>query len=68
MIKRDEAEYLTVREVAQRLSVSRSTVYRLIARGHIPAVRVGARLRVPAEYLMQLKASARPNPNDEKIG
>jgi excisionase family DNA binding protein len=33
---------LTVREVADRLRVSRATVYRLVAEGRIPAVRVSS--------------------------
>jgi len=33
---------LTVREVAGRLRVSRATVYRLVAEGRIPAVRVSS--------------------------
>ena len=45
---------LTVDEVAERLGVHRITVYRRIARGDIPAVRLGghgAPLRVDADEL-----------------
>jgi excisionase family DNA binding protein len=38
---------LTVPEVAAELQIPPSTVYDLIRRGVIPAVRVGKRLRVP---------------------
>jgi len=40
---------LDAREVAERLNVSKPTVYRLINRGALPAVqyRVGGSLRVP---------------------
>ena len=33
--------YLTVKELAARLNVSRSVVYACIAAGHLPHVRVG---------------------------
>ena len=45
---------LRVPEVARRLDVCRDTVYWLIARGDIPAVRLGgsrSALRVPADEL-----------------
>lgn len=35
----------TLREVAQNLSVSRSTIRRLVAAGQIPVIRVGGQLR-----------------------
>ena len=42
------ARLLTVREVAERLRVSRATVYRLVAEGRIPAMRVSSgAIRVP---------------------
>jgi excisionase family DNA binding protein len=37
---------LSPAQVAAQLSVNRETVYRLIARGELPAARVGALLRV----------------------
>ncbi|WP_242333174.1 helix-turn-helix domain-containing protein [Anaeromyxobacter sp. SG66] len=36
------SRFLTIREVADRLRVSRATVYRLVAEGRIPAVRVSS--------------------------
>lgn len=42
---------LTVAEAARRLSVSRSTVYVLINRGELSAIRVGGARRIPAEAL-----------------
>jgi excisionase family DNA binding protein len=43
---------LTVREVAARLSISRSFAYRLTApAGPIPTIRVGSRLRVREDDL-----------------
>jgi excisionase family DNA binding protein len=49
-----ETPLLTVPEVAERLRVSRPTVYRRIRAGEIPAIRVGntsGALRVPADEL-----------------
>ena len=42
---------LTVPEVAAELQIPPSTVYDLIRRGVIPAVRIGKRLRVPKRRL-----------------
>jgi excisionase family DNA binding protein len=39
--------FMRVREVASELCVSTSRVYRLIAGGAVPAVRVGGRVLVP---------------------
>jgi excisionase family DNA binding protein len=38
-----------VDEVAERLAVSRATAYRLIQRGVLPIVHIGASVRVPAD-------------------
>ncbi len=38
-------------EAAHALGVSRSTIYMLLANGHVPSVRIGASRRVPAEGL-----------------
>ena len=42
---------LTAAEVAEQLRVSTMTVYRLIRRGELPAVRVGRNYRVRARDL-----------------
>jgi excisionase family DNA binding protein len=42
---------LTAGEVAEQLRVSTMTVYRLIRRGELPAVRVGRNYRVRVEDL-----------------
>jgi excisionase family DNA binding protein len=42
---------LTAAEVADRLRVSTMTVYRLIRRGELPAVRVGRNYRVRSDDL-----------------
>jgi len=51
---------LTVREVAERLSVCRATVYRMIDDGKLPAVRVSSgTVRVLAENLLAVMAASR---------
>lgn len=60
MMKR---EFLRISDVADRLHVSRTTVYDLIQRHSLPAVRLAGRggrgiLRVPAEALEKLAADA----------
>jgi excisionase family DNA binding protein len=48
---------MTVDETAAFLSVSRRQVYRLLDTGELPAVRVGARIRIdPAELRASLPA------------
>lgn len=42
-------EFLTAREAAPLLRVSKNTMYRLIANGDIPHVRIGRTIRIPAE-------------------
>ena len=41
----------TVSEVARRLRLCDDTVYRMVARGQIPAVRVRGRIRIDAGEL-----------------
>jgi excisionase family DNA binding protein len=44
-------QLLTVREVADRLRVSRATVYRLVASGALPVLRVSNSIRIPEAAL-----------------
>ncbi|MEJ5944278.1 helix-turn-helix domain-containing protein [Pseudokineococcus basanitobsidens] len=53
---------MTVAEVAEELRVSRMTVYRLIERGELPAVRVGRSYRVPQAAAAAYVAAARTAP------
>ncbi|MDR1393246.1 MAG: helix-turn-helix domain-containing protein [Bifidobacteriaceae bacterium] len=46
-------EFLTVSEVAASLRVSDMTIYRLIAAGGLPALKVGRSFRIPADALNQ---------------
>ena len=47
----DEMIYLTPEEVAKKLRVTTGTIYNLIKRGELPAFRVGAQWRIPAEEI-----------------
>ncbi len=47
----DDAVLLTVREAAAVLRISRNLAYELVARGEIPAVRLGRVIRVPRTAL-----------------
>ena len=52
--------YLSVRELADYLGVSRHTAYALVRRGAVPSVRVGGQYRIPrAELERQLTAQTR---------
>ena len=44
---------LSVREVAERLAVSRKTVYRLLERGDLPSVKIGWTVRVHPDDLAE---------------
>lgn len=43
-----EGKLLSIATVADRLDVSRDTVRRLVARGDLPAIRIGSAVRVSA--------------------
>lgn len=45
-------QMLRVSEVAKLLQVDRSTLYKLIQSGEIPAVRIAGRIRVPENKLI----------------
>lgn len=53
------APFLTVAEVAQRMRVSKMTVYRLVHSGELPAVRFGRSFRVQEAAVEQHITSAR---------
>ncbi len=57
--------YLTVAEVAETMRLSRMTVYRLVQRGDLPAVRVGRSYRVPADALDAYLAAAEVARDDD---
>jgi excisionase family DNA binding protein len=45
---------LRIDEVAQLISVSRTTAYALVNKGEIPSVRIGGLLRIPNDALRRL--------------
>jgi excisionase family DNA binding protein len=49
-----EVRVLTVDEAARVLRVGRSSVYRAIARGDLPSIRVGRSVRVPVHRLREI--------------
>ncbi|MEJ3657560.1 helix-turn-helix domain-containing protein [Actinomycetes bacterium KLBMP 9759] len=54
-----EAPFLTVGEVADRMRVSKMTVYRLVHSGELPAVRFGRTFRVQRGAVEELIRAAR---------
>ena len=48
------APFLTVAEIAQRMRVSKMTVYRLVHSGELPAVRFGRSFRVQEAAVEEL--------------
>ena len=54
----DKRRWLSVAELAVELGMSQMTLYRVIAAGEFPAVRIGRRLVVPARVLEDMAAAA----------
>lgn len=48
-----------IREAAAELGVSRATMCRMIARGEVAAIKIGARTLVPYQALLDYIAGAR---------
>jgi len=53
-----DRQWLSISELAKELGMSQMTLYRVIAAGEFPAVRIGRRLFVPARVLDQLAEAA----------
>ncbi len=47
----DQELLLRIDAAAERLAVSRATLYRLLQRGELPTVRIGSAVRVPVSAL-----------------
>ena len=65
----DPGDVLTVDEVAGLIQIHRETVYTLIERGEIPAVKVGTRWRIrrrDVEALLTGEASWLSTPNPRR--
>ena len=54
----EERRFLRPKNLATELGVSKATIYRVIAAGGLPAVRIGRLLYVPALVLDELAAAA----------
>ena len=46
-------DFCSLEEFSEVFRVSRSTAYRMAARGEIPCLRIGRRVIVPKEHLMR---------------
>lgn len=62
-----ESHYLKVSEVAARLSLEESTVYKMVRQKRLPSIRIGEKaVRIPAgaleAYLRRAENEGRPNP------
>jgi len=58
-------EYLTPEQVAERLHVSRKTVYNLLKLGKIPAIRIGVQWRIPESFLEEGTGNERQKPESK---
>jgi excisionase family DNA binding protein len=55
-------EVLTAREAAAILRIGRNQLYQAVARGELPAIRIGRSIRIPRQALLALLASTGPLP------
>jgi excisionase family DNA binding protein len=64
-LKMNTSIFLTGKEIAEILKISKALAYRLIANGEIPSVRFGRTVRVKQEDLESfLQKCATPQEND----
>jgi excisionase family DNA binding protein len=62
--------FLRISEAAERLNVSRASVYRWIGQGRLPAVQLGGRgapLRVPTCQLKEWLNASHVSPGDRHV-
>ncbi|MBI4589290.1 MAG: helix-turn-helix domain-containing protein [Candidatus Rokubacteria bacterium] len=57
---------LTIREVCERLRISRATLYKLVKRGMLPLVKVGGKSLVPEEAILKLLGVTPRSPLSEE--
>ena len=60
-----ELQFLTVRELAGYLRVSRTKAYQLVWSGEVPSVRVGGQIRIPRDALearLAARSAQEPTP------
>ena len=63
----DQPMLLRAEEVAKLLSLGRSTIFQMLARGELPAVRVGRAVRIPRSALEEW-IRQRTEGVDESVG
>jgi excisionase family DNA binding protein len=56
--KEAKREWLSIAEMALALGIAEMTLYRVIAAGEFPAVRIGRRLFIPARVLERMTEAA----------
>lgn len=56
--KEAKREWLSIAEMAHALGIAEMTLYRVIAAGEFPAVRIGRRLFIPARVLERMTEAA----------
>ena len=65
MNQQSAPSFVTVAEVADLMRVSKMTVYRMIDRGELPAIRVGKSFRIPQVAVKQLIDAGLADWNEE---
>jgi excisionase family DNA binding protein len=58
----DQELLLRIDVAAERLAVSRATLYRMVQRGELPTVRIGTAVRVPVSSLERWLADQMASP------
>ena len=53
-----ERKYLNVDEVAETLGVSRGLIYKMVAEGTMPHLKIGSRILIPADWEDRLSSQA----------
>ena len=61
MVEEKPTKWLTVEEFRQRSRLGRNSVYNAIRTNHLPHVRVGRRILIPADSLERLMKEANGN-------
>lgn len=59
-------EYLSIDDVAERLSLSRSTVERMIHSGKLPSARFGRSIRIPLSVVQMYEVKSLETPHMSK--
>lgn len=59
-------ELLTVNEATKLLRIDRKTLYKLIKKGEIPAIRLGVQWRIPKEELEKMISNTQNKSNIER--